>query len=316
MIDGIKLNAKIEDFSAWKHATGIDFYTLMNPDTGNLKDWAQDDGYTISVTKHEGNLNGYGLYVTEVKRESKGSVMPLNYLTLRGSLHKNYFGNENHSRFTWMDLQSEISRVSKKLLLAETASRLTNLEIGLNIEVPFSVYKFLEDNLISFKGKPFNFYDPKDGFSLGFYCPLSHYKVKIYDKGDQYRLRKNLMRFEVHFTKMQTLNRFGIKHLSDLRDREKIFSLKTLLLNTWHGVLLCDDTISLDKPGLKPKEIQLLLDGKNPKFWQQLKRTSKSMYSSKKNSYKRLVRLHGQDMHGLVAKMLEEEWDSLFIEPS
>lgn len=92
-------------------------------------------------------------------------------------------------------------------------------------------YEFLNRNLISYKGNTFNRYTPdKNGVCLGFICELSQYSVKVYDKGKQNNLPYDLMRFELRFLKMQKLKALGIKHVSDLREQNKVFGLLSLLI--------------------------------------------------------------------------------------
>ena len=61
----------------------------------------------------------------------------------------------------------------------------------------------------------------RNGFILGKYCKLSQYSIKIYDKGKQYNLPYNLMRYEVRFTKMSIFKDKNVKTLNSLKTYSK-----------------------------------------------------------------------------------------------
>lgn len=311
MFDGIKLMAEIPDFQDWKKTAPVQLSTPVDLQSGSIKEWRKSyDNFDVLNTMYFGNFESYKISVKEVKRifadeESTSSY----YLTFKGSLHKNYFIEQNYSRFTWVELQREINKVSEVLALKEADVKITHLELGVNVEVPFKVSPFLQHNLIACKNKPFNSYDPQHGYSLGLYCPFTQYRVKVYDKGNQYHLPDNLLRLEIHYMKMQLLKGYGIKKFSDLRDKERVYKLKHLLLKSWDDILVYDSSINLQNDQLKPKDRGILLNGRNPKYWEQLKGVERN---NKKKAYNKLVAAHGQNVHAVVRKLIEDEWDRLF----
>jgi hypothetical protein len=229
-----------------------------------------------------------------------------------GSLHKSHFKNENHSSFGWSALQSEISHLCSVYSIDEESTYITNIEFGLNVELPFPVYDFLRESLIGYKGEPFSRYKPdRRGVSLGYECGMQHYIVKAYDKGLQYGLTKNLLRFELSYKNMVLLRKDGVNTLSDLRDPEKVLGLSRRLLKAWDDVMLCEIKTDVKVAGISERDSKLLYDGSNPKYWEILKEDNKSSYNYRRRKYKKLIVKYGQGKQELVRKLLAEEWDRL-----
>ena len=313
MIDGVKTYYNLPNFEEWKQAVNIPFSVTVL-DTGEIKSKVRNvNGLQQRTFTHRATFQTYSLQVKEVERKDlKGNEVRDHYLTIDGSLHKNYFGGENHARFEWNKLQTEIVNIATGLQLPPELIEIVNIEFGVNIPLPFEVFPFLKRCLISHKGKPFNQYRPdRNGFVLGYVCDHSQYSVKIYDKGKQYKLPEPLMRFELRFTKMQPLKEKGIKTLSDLTDLEKVNNLFPLLISAWENVLLFDYSINVKRADLRPKERELLTEGNNPKFWEQLKETNRRRFNSKREQFRELVRKYGQNLHGFIRSQIINEWGNL-----
>ncbi len=314
MFDGIKLLYWLNDFEAWKQAVNIEFGCTVL-DTGEVKGKVRTiNGETQTTIAHRADFDTYKLTVKETtKIKINGKKLVSYLLILDGSLHKNHFGGANYLPFTWEDLQKEICHLENSLNLSPELARLVNLEIGVNIIVPFAVFPFLQKNLISYKGNSFNKYRPdKKGFCLGKYCELSQYSVKIYDKGKQNKLPENVMRFELRFLKMETLKQRGINDLTNLKDPIKVNGLLSLLLMAWDNVLLFDSSINLKKPEIKPKEREVLQQGSNPKFWEDLKDQDTRQFNYQRAKFKELVSLHGKGWNQIIRELIKKEWQNLF----
>lgn len=302
--------AEINDFQGWQETTALNLNRFINTNTGVLKERHQHQGvYEKYTCTYYGDFASYYVRVKEAKKVYLGKVVSLNYyLEIRGSLHKNYAG-QNHSRFSWTQLQCEINSICERFLIDPSQAKITRLEIGLNVKLPFETYTFLQTSLITCKHKSFNAYPSKDGISLGWNSHFHQYIVKIYDKGKQYNLSHNLLRFEIQFLKMQPLKVFGIQKLSDLTHKDKVYNLKKLLIKAWDDVLLYDTSIDLEDLKLKPAQKEMLLNGRNPKYWEQL---SGVECNNKKKAFRKLVLSLGQKNHEFIRQLIDEEWDSLF----
>lgn len=315
MIDGLKLSYRINDFEAWKRAVKIELFTPTDKDTGAIKEKRRHtNGILQSTITYRGNFETYQITIKEIQKTFTNCIETvIHYFSLDGSLHKNHFAGANYLPLTWDELQKQISHLETRLQLTGENSELVNLEIGVNVLLPFPVFPFLQKNLISYKGNTFNRYNPdKNGICLGFVCMLSQYSVKIYDKGKQFNLQENVMRFELRFIKMQKLNKKKIKTLSDLKDIEKVNALLGLLLAAWENVLLFDSSINLNSPGLKPREKELLQNGCNPKYWEQLKETDNRRFNYEREKFKLLVASHGKNVHEKIKELIKSEWQNLF----
>lgn len=236
------------------------------------------------------------------------------YLNAKGSLHKNHYNGSNYLLFTFQDLQEQINHLCKNLCINPNEAQISTLEIGLNICTPFEVTPFIRRNILCYKGYSFNYYKPdRQGKCLGKYCAQpKQYSIKIYDKGLQFDLPENLMRFEQRFLKMQPLNKRGIKYLSDLQNLTKVDSLKEILFKAWNDVLIFDIPAKTNRP-IKQAEKDLLNDGKNPMFWEGLKETvSQDQYKYQTRKFKKLVAKHGNNWQTLVNDLLKNEWQNLF----
>lgn len=305
MIDGFTAESTIDNFDLWKSRVNLAFDTLTDIDTGRI---ATIERAGKKIIKYTGEREGYRLIVKEVLDIHSGQT--LFYLTIRGSLHTSYYKGKNYQPFKYDQLQCEIANVCNSFSLDPTQTKLSNLEIGLNLVTPFPVTPFLMQNVICYKGRPLNRYDPdSNGISIGIYVQFSQYQIKIYDKGGQNRLPYNLMRFEKRFNKMQSLNNLGIQFLSDLQTRSKVEGLLTLLLKAWQHVLIYD--IDQHLPSLKARDLELLTNGKNPKFWEQLRIENSAQYKYQRIKFRRLVEQFGRNYHQLVKDLIQMEWKEL-----
>jgi len=227
---------------------------------------------------------------------------------IAGSLHMYYNNGHNHDDFTLGKLRWVIKDLKTKFGIKPEMVILNNVEIGLNLEVPFDPDDFIK-SLVTYKNKSFNIHKEKNmTFSE---VEQSQYILKIYNKGLQYGLNKNILRIEVKITRMAKLNKFGIKSLSDLIDPIKLQSLKSVLLDVFSDITFWDNTI--DKKSLNPSDKELLENGYNPKFWQDLHDKDPNNSSRKLRLYQDLVRKHSKKKYHLLAQQINSKWDSLIL---
>ena len=309
MIDGINIKKTIKNFTEWKEAVNPSLFLSVGSDTGEVKTKKRVD---TTTTTHRGKFETFDLIVKEVVNDATGKQSF--YLTVKGSLHKNHYQGTNYQPFTWQDLQEQINHLSKNLCINANEAQISTLEVGLNICTPFEVTPFINRNVISYKGNSFNKYTPdRQGVCLGIVCHLSQYAIKINNKGLQFDLPENLMRFELRYLKMQSLNHRGIKFLSDLQDFTKVDSLKEILLRAWNEVLIFDIPGNIKILPLKQNEIELLTNGKNPKFWEQLKEScTGDKYKYQTIKFKKLVAKYGNKSQTIINDLLKNEWQNLF----
>ncbi len=309
MIDGIIIKTSINNLEEWLALTKIQTWSSIDKTSGEMRSRKCENQI---ITKHRGKWEFYNIELIEVKKLNVNSTSY--YLNIRGSLHKNHFNGKNYQPFNYSDLQYQIRHICKSLFIEPENARISVLEFGVNIITPFNVKAFLDNNVIDFKGKRFDKYLPdKRGLELGLFCRLSQYQIKLYDKGKQNGLDFNLMRFEKKCKKMQGLKKYGIINLSDLLDRAKVYSLKSLLLKAWNDVLIYDiaDSVLLSIE-ISDNDKKFLSDGRDEKYWRKIKETNINRYNYKRKKYRVLVKKIGLNYHRLIYKKLDETLDSLF----
>ena len=185
MIDGIKIFYRINDFIEWKSKVKIDLFTPTDLETGEAKGKTRELNGTIQQTvTHRGNFDSYRVTIKETSiNRPKENQQVSHLLIIDGSLHKNQFNGENYLPFPYCQLNTQIDHLEKGLQLSGPNSEIVNIEIGVNVILPFPAYDFLSKNLLTYKGTPFNRYNPdRKGVTLGFVCPFTQYSVKVYDR--------------------------------------------------------------------------------------------------------------------------------------
>ena len=314
MIDGIKISYELPNFLQWKEVTGISFNGTVNLDNGEVKQLTRNDRKTglpyISI-EHRAKFKTYELTVNEITHTGKKTKYILN---IEGSLHKNHFGGANFSRFSFDDLCSQINHLCLNLHLIPNKSILKNFEYGFNLPVKFNPIEYLENNLISYKGKPFDRFKTESQISIGYDCRLSEYKIKIYDKGLQHELPQYLMRFEKAYKKMTSPKKLGIYTLADLTKPNNLKKLQNELLQAWKEVLLFDSTM-LVNVNLSDKDKIFLLQCRDPKFWKTFE--NRTGRQRNKNKFQRMLLKYGSNgnVHKEVKELLNNEFKMCTVLP-
>jgi hypothetical protein len=200
---------------------------------------------------------------------------------LQGSVHKyRNAGRHNYDDFRAVDVAKVVQELSEKFKINTQQTELNNVEFGVNVVLPFGVNVVL-DNLIVYKGEPF-MKVVEDGMSY-YQCKKTHFIIKIYNKGLQYNLPDNVLRFEIKVMRMQYLKTKGItlRYLSDLLNMGIYEPLGNILTEVFDGILFGDQ--ALNEKALNTKELETFLRGSNPKTWQ--------VKAGGQNEWKKLQRL-------------------------
>lgn len=233
----------------------------------------------------------------------------VHYIEIKGSPHKNYFKGANDERFTYENLQVEIAHLCNSLHLEPENLYIQNLEVGVNICTPFAPFQYLQDNLLLYSTKSFKQYHKgKDGKELGYYCEGSPI-VKLYDKGKQYDLPHNLMRFEIRFKKSKPLHTLGIYTLYDLVNPDVLKKLCAILSETWTNILLYESDLNLKSSTLNASAKALYKDCEHTKNWTKWLRESKSRetFYSRKKFLKYIIQTYGKNVHNEVFELIKKE---------
>lgn len=227
------------------------------------------------------------------------------YIEMQGSLHKyKNCGEHNYDRFTYLQLKEVLYDLVDKFGIDLKKSIIRNIEIGVNFKPPIKT-KLILKNLLFHRSKPF-----KDQYvKKGDYRMVVHqrYCEKVYDKGLQYGLHYELIRYELQFKKMYDLGKMGINSLSDLLDQEKINMLKNLLLFEWDNTFLFDPTIQEGNLSKYNKGVKVH-QWKDPSFWLDAPKHKKI---KQKRLYQQIVSNHSDNLHQKIRELISDEYDQL-----
>jgi hypothetical protein len=224
---------------------------------------------------------------------------------LQGSLHKyRNAGRHNYDDFTAQDVEKVVHELEQRFEIDTASSVLNNVEFGVNVVLPFGVSLVL-DNLIVYKGEPFQKV-VEDRISY-YQCKRAKFIIKIYDKGKQYNLPDNVLRFEIKVTAMQYLESKGVKlqYLSDLLNIDIYEPLGNILTETFEGILFGDN--QLNESRLSRKELEIYLRGNNPKTWTPQKGDKERKRLQRLEvSFKDILERHrtGVNFRGLVSELI------------
>jgi hypothetical protein len=287
--------------------------------------------FTISVNNETGE--------TDNKKEGKyfGMQMikyPSERIMVKGSIHKFFNRTDfNGNDFDIKNLSVAIHDLETELGLQPEYCRLENIEIGVNIQLPFDPNKLLQ-NLLFHRSVEFN-----KTISGSFYyqSAKTEYIIKMYNKTVQYEkklkkiiqspnaknenekkeanllkstiekeLQPNTLRFEIKFLKMNMLNDLEIIYLSDVLKPEMIVPLKNLLLREFQEVYFYDYTTNESK--MKRHEIDRLKDYRNPNYWLHLNKKDKYYH---KKRFENMTVKYSQNLKQKVAGIMSDKIEKL-----
>ena len=219
------------------------------------------------------------------------------HIVVHGSLHKFFNKNvfkedQNWTDFTYAQLDKAIIRLSQRMNFNPEEAVIENIEFGVNIEIDNCPKAFLQDNLIMMKNK-----EPSMIKEFGEEGQLrqfrfSQYALKIYDKGKQYRLDKNLLRIELKSFKSEVITGRHAKWcLADLLNKYILFKLRGALVKRTKELWICD---TVDSANVKnDKDYQDLLKFINPKYW--VVHAVNNKHRRERRKFKKLMQVYELD---------------------
>ncbi|HRH53535.1 MAG TPA: hypothetical protein PLN38_09435 [Chitinophagales bacterium] len=286
MIDFLRLRVYNKPIEHFLTNQLLEFSSIVNRSSGEVNDFPM--------------ISKLGSFKIIIKGNS--------FVEISGSLHKHFTDGYNWNDFTFTDVSLAVNKLCETLNLAPIECVISNIEFGVNVELPFNPDEML-NNLICYKYKPFVAMKSKTQ-SLGYECYFKQYGIKIYNKKKQYLLANNIMRLEVKVFKMQKLP--YIKTLEDLLILNKANMLKLELVNVVKDLLIADK--KLDMELLKQQERELYLKGVNPEFWQGLHKICRKKYGYEINKFKKLIKfLDSINYQNVLWQLLENTTNKLLI---
>ncbi len=311
MFDGFRLRKGPIDFSLLKQMPGLDFENPQNTETGiQTPYFVNGDLCKFIYNGTISNSSGYKLTLDQTV--VKGEII-LEVLKLRGSFHKNHFGGQNYLDFSHAMFQEEVAFIEKEMGIPATELRLTNLEIGVNIDVDFHVKRFLDNHLLAYMGHPFIEWKPqgKTGKSIGYSCTRTEFEIKVYDKGLQYDQPSNILRYEIKFLKMRELNKLGITYLADLLDQRLVLKCLKVLSSKWSKIKWSENIIN---PGIQIADRVQLKIYDSRKVWRNYWNADKLLYRSNNRKFKRLKKAHCANKSEELLQQIEDKFKALLYD--
>jgi hypothetical protein len=211
--------------------------------------------------------------------------------SMRGSFHKHHHGGTNWQDFTFLQFAAVVETVCIALGLHPANMRLANVEVGVNIVPPLATAEVLRAIALHRTTAPTPM---RQGH--GIVIQHAEYRFKIYDKALQYDRPGHLLRFEIAFRKMRTLERFKVRTLADLLDPAKWEALKGYVLARFDELLIVEP--GLHPEGLRPAAVELLANAGNANYWAGL---DKRRRSEKRKALNVIYTRHAP--HGLKATL-------------
>ena len=293
MIDGIKIELPSQTAKLWLSNNLLDFHTYTNVNTGELLDntiVAKYKGLVFTIIKSLKQVNTYYCYI-------------------RGSLHKYYNnGIHNYNDFTLKDLRNVVKELKSKFNIEPKTAILRNLEFGVNINAPIPTSQLLKD-LVSYGAYSFGTLTV-EGLKVGKTISQQETKLKVYDKGKQYKTgTNNLVRIEIAVKKMRYLKKHNISTINDLLDTPKIKSLGTVLISYWDNIIYYDK--KMDYKLLTTFERKKMLYYATPRNWTEFSRMQRTRA---KKHFTKLIDKYGSTTQKEISSLIIKKWEHLTSE--
>jgi len=217
----------------------------------------------------------FGLHTGQIKYPYRTSFNTMDvritdkYGYVYNSIHKAY--NEIHSDdahnyndFGYSAICKMLLHINSKVADVENAN-LTQFEFGFNIKTPIEAEQIISNNLLMHKMSGPNHTRLFNGRGKLKQFDHHNYVLKIYDKGKQYNLRENILRFEVRFLKAREFQKFDIYKLEDLKDKYKLRQLFKYLLKRYDELIIIDQ---IDESLIEPLDLTEFIRYNNSHYWE------------------------------------------------
>ena len=192
--------------------------------------------------------------------------------TILGSLHKykNLLwenGEQNHDDFNLSQIQEVIRGLIKKYDI-EKDTVLTNLEFGFNIIISNDPKTIIDSNVLmnNFKSANKNLKFSGSGDYKEF--QLTDYRIKIYNKSKQFKLKDNTLRVELKIIQKRLLQKLGINCLEDLLNIEVLKGIFKLFMEKFEGLIIVDN---FDSNVIPENDYNKLNKYTNSNYWIRIK---------------------------------------------
>ena len=306
MIDFLKIETEIIDYELFKSELKTDIESTICIDSSEIIPYFENK--LVKKYKHIARIDSFLYEVYEIYDKTRNETKYK--LFISGSIHKNHFNGSNFEDFSHSMLVYQIKKLIAIKGIDKDKMFLRNLEVGINIQVSFKTIDYLSENILIYKGKPFNYYDyDKKGVSIGYYRDLpKQFMVKIYDKSLQNNLPFNLLRYEIKYFKMQTINQKGIYYLSDLCNKSNLEKLHRQILTKFDYILLNEKP----KKRLNKTRNAYYLKVSSPRFWEKLSKAKNNVqFQNERRKFEAFKSKYCSNIKNTLKSSMEAKFEEL-----
>lgn len=225
-------------------------------------------------------------------------------ITLEGSLHKFWNnGKHNYNDFGIKNLYSVLQTLKNKFGITPASCYINQIEIGVNLIVPFNVHSFL---LCCIMHKTNRLKWAKtNGKGSYIFAEYQRYAFKLYDKGTQarklkFKINEEILRIEIKY-----------KNMEDLRTNHNIFTLEDFLAYGLENFVVFiiekwQEVIFFEKEIFENTKYEFMYS--SPKYWEDLKPDNFKYH--KKEMYKK-IKKHGKNKKDYISLLIQEKGNQL-----
>lgn len=298
MIDFVKIKVVGCDIDKLTNHPYLEFHRTVSEKTGELGKFMVASYHKCKIKVYDSGTIFFSGSIHKMHNSIKGIEAP-------NRDPKGFNGNE----FYFQDIIEIREHICSLFNVTAECLVLQNIELGLNLNTLFNPQDFIKW-LLFFEGNEFEFHFD------GLYAQSIHqqYIIKIYNKGKQYGMLTNTLRFEIKVLKMQhQLNHVGFRTMADI-DLNTLGLALDYLIKQFQKVLYYD--ITIQTKGLPDKQKSKLKDFKNPRHWSEL--TPKERHRDKKK-LNALIQSKSKNLKSKLALLLNkkrEQFNRLSETPS
>ncbi|WP_146190696.1 hypothetical protein [Polaribacter aquimarinus] len=300
MIDGVKIS--VLDANINQLESKLIFYRQISEDTGLYKNYKVAEYHFCKIRIYD---SGTVLFIGSIHKlwNSLHNVLAPNYKKTKN--YKGYNGN----LFTLKDI-IEVRHHLKKLFECTSDKMIfQNIEFGINTTPNFNPQLFII-GLLYLTTKSFEFrFD--NNFAQVIY---QRYRVKIYNKSNQYGIIEKTLRIETQIKKSEEykykkLDIININSFADI-NVSTLNNAKGLLLRHFNRVIYFDYTIRENEFTKTIKTT--LLKYKNPQYWFQFK--TKSNKRDHKKKLQKYISNHSDNLKEQIISNILKKFELIIAE--
>lgn len=237
---------------------------------------------------------------------------PSGRTTLHGSFHKYDQGGTNWGEYTFTQFVATVAELCQTFALDPHTLILLALEAGANVRPPIRTSRTLQAVVCHRDGYAFSTMRTWGGQSLGLELYRDQFGIKIYDKGRQYGLPYDLLRFEVKFTKGAPLHRMNIHTLNDLLNPDAWQRLQARVMAIYDELIIAEP--SIDLTSLSASQRMFVTLATAPGYWKGLTRGSR--HKARARYVVIVERFAGSDLKNELRTRLVGKFKDLLNPPS